>query len=74
MNVIYTTYNIHHNSIDVYTYAGYFLRIDCNKAEDGLQTTPCSECALNVLAVFPTFSFKIFLFKIVSYSFMLIYV
>lgn len=26
MNVIYATYNIHHNSIDVYTYAGYFLR------------------------------------------------
>ena len=35
MNIIYTTYNIHHNSIDIYTYAGYFLRIDCNKAEDG---------------------------------------
>ncbi len=36
MNVIYATYNIRHNSIDVYTYAGYFLQIDCNKAEDGL--------------------------------------
>ena len=34
----------------VYTYAGYFLRIDCNKAEEGLKTTPCSECALNALA------------------------
>ena len=51
MNVIYATYNIHHNSIDVYTYAGYFLRIDCNKAEEGLKTTPCSECALNALAI-----------------------
>ena len=51
MNVIYATYNIHHNSIDVYTYAGYFLRIDCNKAEVGLKTTPCSECALNALAI-----------------------
>ena len=40
MNVIYATYNIHHNSIDVYTYAGYFLRIDCNIAEEGLKTTP----------------------------------
>lgn len=38
MNMIYATYNIHHNSIDVYTYAGYFLRIDCNKAEEGLKT------------------------------------
>ena len=23
MNMIYATYNIHYNSIDVYTYAGY---------------------------------------------------
>ncbi len=51
MNMIYATYNILHNSIDVYTYAGYFLRIDCNKAEEGLKTTPCSECALNALAI-----------------------
>lgn len=51
MNIIYAAYNIHHNSIDVYTYAGYFLRIDCNKAEEGLKTTPGSECALNALAI-----------------------
>ncbi len=51
MNMIYATYNIHHNSIDIYTYVGYFLRIDCNKAEKGLKTTPCSECALNALAI-----------------------
>ena len=51
MNIIYATYNINHNSIDIYTYAGYFLRIDCSKAEEGLKTTPCSECALNALAV-----------------------
>ena len=51
MNMIYATYNIHHNSIDVYTYVGYFLRIDCNKAEKGLKTTPCSECAFNALAI-----------------------
>ena len=51
MNMIYATYNIHHNSIDVYTHAGYFLLIDCNKAEEGLKTTPCSECALNALAI-----------------------
>ena len=31
--------------------AGYFLRIDCGKAEDSLKTTPCSECALNALAI-----------------------
>ncbi len=49
MNIIYATYNINHNSIDIY--AGYFLRIDCSKAEEGLKTTPCSECALNALAI-----------------------
>ncbi len=33
MNMVFATYNIHYNSIDVYTYAGYFLRINCGKAE-----------------------------------------
>ena len=51
MNIIYAAYTIHHNSIDVYTYAGYFLRIDCNKAEEGVKTTPGLECALNALAI-----------------------
>ena len=51
MNIIYATYNINHNSIDIYTYAGYFLRIDCTKAEEKLKTTPYSECALNALAI-----------------------
>jgi hypothetical protein len=40
-----------HNSIDIATYAGYVLRIDCGKAEEGLKTTPGSECALNALAI-----------------------
>lgn len=30
---------------------GYLLRIDCNKTEDGLKTTPCSQCALDALAI-----------------------
>ena len=42
---------MYHNSIDIYTSAGYMLRIDCNKAEDGLKTTPCSQCSLNALAI-----------------------
>ena len=50
MNIIYADYNIYHNSIDICTYAGYILRIDCAKAEEGLKTTPNSECALNALA------------------------
>ena len=51
MNTIYAEYNMYHNSIDIYTSAGYMLRIDCNKAEDGLKTTPNSQCALNALAI-----------------------
>lgn len=51
MNIIYADYNIHHNSIDIATSAGYILRIDCGKAEEGLKTTPGSECALNALAI-----------------------
>ena len=27
------------------------LRIDCDKAEDGIKTIPCSQCALNALAI-----------------------
>ena len=51
MNTIYAEYNMYHNSIDIYTSAGYMLRIDCNKAEDGLKTTPCSQSSLNALAI-----------------------
>ena len=51
MNTIYAEYNMYHNSIDIYTSAGYMLRIDCNKAEDGLKTTLCSQCSLNALAI-----------------------
>ncbi len=32
-------------------HAGCMLRIDCDKAEDGIKTTPCSQCALNALAI-----------------------
>lgn len=32
-------------------HTGYMLRIDCNKAENGIKTTPCSQCALNALAI-----------------------
>lgn len=51
MSIIYADYNIYHNSIDIATSAGYILRIDCGRAEEGLRTTPCSECALNALAI-----------------------
>ena len=51
MNIIYAEYNIYHNSIDIYTYAGYILRIDCWETERNLKTTLSSECALNALAI-----------------------
>ena len=51
MSIIYAEYNIHYNSIDIATTAGYLLRIDCWEAEKGLKTTPCSECALNAFAI-----------------------
>ena len=44
-------YNPQCNSIDVYTSAGYMLRIDCWEAEKNLKTTPGSECALTSLAI-----------------------
>ena len=51
MRTVFAEYNMYRNSIDIYTHAGCMLRIDCDKAEDGIKTTPCSQCALNVLAI-----------------------
>ena len=51
MNIIYAKYNIHHNSIDIATTAGYILQVDCWETEKNLTTTPYSECALNSLAI-----------------------
>lgn len=51
MKTIFAEYNPQRNSIDVYTSAGYMLRIDCWEAEKNLKTTPSSDCALNALAI-----------------------
>ena len=51
MRTIFAEYNPQLNSIDVYTSAGYMLRIDCWKAEKNLKTTPGSDYALTSLAV-----------------------
>ncbi|MEY8284881.1 DUF6061 family protein [Lachnospiraceae bacterium 50-23] len=66
MNIIYADYNIYHihclaylpaicfsccSIIDICTYAGYILRIDCWEAEKNLKITPGSECALNELVI-----------------------
>lgn len=51
MRLIYARYNRQCNSIDVTTFENVVLRIDCNKAEEGLRTTPGSQCSLNALAI-----------------------
>ena len=51
MRLIYADYNPYTNSIDVNTFVNYILRIDCNKVEEGLRTTPCSQNSLNALAM-----------------------
>ena len=51
MRTIFAEYNPKRNSIDVYTSAGYMLRIDCWEAEKNLKTTLGSDCALNALAI-----------------------
>ena len=51
MRTIFAEYNPQCNSIDVYTSAGYMLRIDCCEAEKDLKTTPGSDCVLNELAI-----------------------
>ena len=51
MRLIYADYNPQTNSIDITTIENYILRIDCNKAEDGLKMTPCSQNSLNTLAI-----------------------
>ena len=51
MRTIFAEYNPKRNSIDVYTYVGYMLRIDCWEAEKDLKTTSGSDFALNALAI-----------------------
>ena len=51
MNFISASYNMYHNSIDITTFDGYILRIDCNKAEEGLKTTAWTVHVLNAMAI-----------------------
>ena len=52
MRTIFAEYNPQCNSIDVYTSAGYMLRIDYWEAEKNLRTTPGSDCALTSLVCY----------------------
>ncbi len=51
LSLVHAVYNMYHNSIDINHYNGYILRIDYEKAEEGLITTPCSQNTLNALAI-----------------------
>ena len=51
MRFINASYNSNYNSIDITTFDNILLRIDCNKAEEGIRTMPGSQCALNALAI-----------------------
>ncbi len=51
MTSISASYNMYHNSIDITTFDGYILRIDCNKAEEGLKTTAWTDHVLNAMAI-----------------------
>lgn len=51
MRLIHASYNMYYNSIDITTYTGYILRIDCNRAEEGLNITPNTQRLLNAMAI-----------------------
>ena len=52
MNGINARYNDQINCIDVTVYeAGYVLRLDCRKWEDGIKTTMNSQGKLDALAI-----------------------
>ena len=51
MNIISTYYNMYCNSIDITTFDGYILRIDCNKEEASLKNTPWPSHVVNALAI-----------------------
>lgn len=52
MNGIYARYNEQKNCIDVTVYgAGYILRLDCGKWEDGIKPTMNSQGRLDALEI-----------------------
>lgn len=51
MQLIYARYNKYHNSIDITTFSDYLLRINCNRAKQGLKVTPNSQCTLNASTI-----------------------
>lgn len=51
MKFINVWYNMQNNTIEINTYDGYILRIDCNKAEQGISTTPWGQHCIDAMAL-----------------------
>lgn len=51
MRVVYARYNAKYNSIDVTTFQGHVLKLDCGKVEERLRLIPGGQCELNALAI-----------------------
>lgn len=51
MNILYASYNIYYNSIDIRFLDGNTLRLDCGKMEEKLRLTPASQNSLDALAI-----------------------
>ena len=51
MRAVYARYNAKYNSIDVSTFQGYIMRLDCGKIEERLRLTPGGQCEVNALAI-----------------------
>ena len=51
MRAVYARYNAKYNSIDVSTFQGYVLRLNCGKVVERLRLTPGGQCELNALAI-----------------------
>ena len=51
MRFINAWYNMQNNSVEINTYDGYILRIDCNKAEQGITTTPSGQHCIDASAL-----------------------
>ena len=51
MRFINAWYNMQNNSVEINTYDGYILRIDCLKAEEGITTTVWGQHYIDSLAL-----------------------
>lgn len=51
MNIVYVSYNIYHNRIDIRFFDGNTLCLDCGKVEEKLRLPHASQNSLDALAI-----------------------